>query len=214
MKTKLLILMSLLLICSGLFVSCKESISPFDQKSPPIEVWFYNDPFIEGIDNGGGRTGPAASRPLTAEQSAWISTAKNIMENELGITDFEEDNGKEPTVRLPILNECQGQAYRDYFQTVATAIKNYDSAKADCLRNVGYPATIISVYNGQLDWKAFIDWVKGNKGAGRNNVRSFMYTIAIGNLVAWQCIESKLTDARDIVDEANREFAVKYARCK
>ncbi len=214
MKTKLLILMSLLLICSGLFVSCKDSADTTPQNSAFTDnrEWiYYNDPWIESIDQEGGRTGPSVNRPLNAEQTEWINTAKSIMDNELGITDFEKDMDKTPTIYVHIENECQGKAYSDYFKDCQRAVDSYDNEKADCLRSVGYSASAISVFNGQLSWKAFANWLKGNKGG---NARGFIYTIALANLAATECIESKLSNARSAVADANKEFAVRYARCK
>lgn len=217
--------MSLLLIGSGLFVSCKDSVDTTPQSQvvvkkpssafhcvvdcgPDLSPGAANpfDPFYSGTrNNGGGGLSPNA--PLTAEQTAWINAAKSAMD-EGGMTDFEKDMDKNPTLYLPILNQCQGQAYRDYFQTCQTAVDNYDNEKGNCLRNSGYPASLASLLSGQLTWKSFTSWLKGGNKGG--NIRGFIVAIGVSNLVAVECIESRLTTARSQIADANREFSVKY----
>ena len=173
--------------------------NPFDN------IFFTYDGNTRG--SGPGALGPNA--PLVQAQIDAVNIAKANL-TEFGVTDFEEAVDVPKTIHVPITNQCQFQALRDYYGDCATIEAQYEEQKGDCLRSVGYNGAALTILTGNLSWKNFTQWFKGNR---LSSLRTFMTTLSIANIAAIECVESKLSSANDKVKDANREFALRYGRC-
>lgn len=211
MKTKLLILLCLCLV----LYSCKlENVEPsFNDNSggviisnPFDNVFFTNDGNTRG--SGPGALGPNA--PLVQAQIDAVNIAKANL-SEIGITDFEEAINVSKTNYITIETQCQFEALKDYYQDCFNIISQYEEQKGDCLRSVGYSGAALSIMTGNLSWKNFTKWFKGNR---LSSLRTFTTTLTIANVAAIECVESKLSSANNKVKDASREFAVRHKRCK